>query len=451
MSTTAKKSFWYRLLGSVTGRTFTTSTYPPGSQNRDGFERNLDNPLFGCTPEQYALTLSTVLACVRIISQSIGQLPLNLYERTETNGRAGKRLATDETLYTLLHDKPSDGVTSQQFVQPLVASLAMRGEAYAWIQRGALGRPIGLLFLPPARVTWELGADGITRQWFYTPPNGQRKPIPAAEFMRTVGFTLDGMNGVSLIELGARIFASALLGDAAASRSLQQGVQPTVGFKMEQVLKKDQRTEFRNDVMSTIGGAINAGKPFLLEGGMEPVTIGIKASDAQLLETRAWSVEEICRWFGVDPVLIGHSKNASNWGTGLEQKNQWFLTYCLQFFIRAIEQSISAFVIPARDRQRLYARFAVAGLLRGDSAARAALYASGAQNGWMTRAEIRELEDFDHVDGSDMLTAQSNLVPLDKLGQNAPAGAAQQVQDSLKAFLGLMDQGQQKQGASNGS
>lgn len=440
---TAKKSFWYRLFG----RAFSTTSYPfpIGSQNRDGFERNRDNPLIGCTPEQYALTLSTVLSCVRIISQSIGQLPLNLYERTQTNGRPSKRLATDETLYTILHDTPSVGITSQQFVQPLVASLAMRGEGYVWVKRGALARPVALLFLPPARVSWTLQSDGITRDWFYTPPSGDRKTIPPEEFMRVVGFSLDGIDGVSLIELGARIFAGALLGDAAAARSLEQGVQPTVGFKMEQVLKKEQRREFRDDVMSTIGGAMNAGKPFLLEGGMEPVTIGIKASDAQLLETRAWSVEEICRWFGVDPVLIGHSKNASNWGTGLEQKNQWFLTYCLQFFIRAIEQSIGAFVIPARDRQRLYAKFAVSGLLRGDSAARAALYASGAQNGWLKRSEIRELEDLDFVEGSDDLTAQSNLLPIDKLGQNAGAGSAQSVQDSLKAFLGIIE------GAQNGN
>jgi phage portal protein BeeE len=138
--------------------------------------------------------------------------------------------------------------------------------------------------------------------------------------------------------------------------------------------------------------------------------------------------------------MVGHSEKSTSWGTGLEQQNLGFVTYCLRTWLKSIEQSVARSLIA--DPQRYYGEFALEGLLRADSAARAALYASAAQNGWMTRNEIRSLENWplSSEDGADKLTAQTNLTTLENIGQ-AAASPAPALQDALKNFLGVIDHG----------
>jgi HK97 family phage portal protein len=177
----------------------------------------------------------------------------------------------------------------------------------------------------------------------------------------------------------------------------------------------------------------------VLEGGMGVESIGINPDDAQLLESRQWSVQEICRWFLVPPFMVGHSEGSTSWGSGLEQQNLGFLTYCLRPKIKALEQSASKYLMGPVERKQVYVEFAIDALLRADSTGRAALYSSASQNGWMTRAEIREYENLPPVDGSDALTCQSNLVPLDQLG--AQSSPANDLQKSLRNFLEIVNDG----------
>ena len=147
------------------------------------------------------------------------------------------------------------------------------------------------------------------------------------------------------------------------------------------------------------------------------MTGGLPPEDLQLLQTRGFHVEEICRWFRVPPFMVGHTEKSTSWGTGLEQQMIGFLTFSLRPYLSRIEQAVKKQLVPPAEQSTIYAEFNLEGLLRADSAGRAALYASAAQNGWMMRSEIRAKENLPHVDGSDVLTCQSNLVPLDKLGQ----------------------------------
>ncbi len=421
-----------RFLKAILG-TWTMSSYPfpPGSQNNDGFERNADNPLT-CGPDAQhrALMLSTVMACVRLISGTISTLPLHFYERMADGSR---RFAPEHPLYTLIHSIPNDDMTAKVFWQAYVASILLNGEAYGEKKIGTRGL-VAIDYLDFNRVSWT--AEDGERVYRYTDLNRRQRVIPRERLFRTVGFTLDGINGISAIRYGAMVFNSAQLADVAANSTFRKGLMPTTYFKYPKVLKKEQREEAR-EAIKKISGALNAGDPAILEAEMETGTIGINPNDAQLLESRAWSVEEICRWFGVPPFMVGHSEKSTSWGTGLEQQNLGFLTYCLRDHLRGVEQSIAKDLVSVADRERYYAEFVIDALLRADSAGRAALYASAAQNGWMTRAEIRELENLPVVEGSDQLTAQSNLLPLDKLG--VPAVAAPSLQDAMKNFLGLIE------------
>lgn len=406
-------SAWLGMVGSI----FSPSSYPfpTGSQNRDGFERNLDVRMRDCYSDDLAMRLSAVWACVRLLAETISTLPLNVWETAPDGTRT---LANDHPLAPLLRVQPNADMTAQSYWEAYCAAMILRGDGYGWKKRVGK-RIVSLEFLPPDRVTWERRSDG-SKVYRYTQKTGSVAIIDEADIFHTLGFTLDGQCGLSPIRYGARVFLSAISADTAALETFQNGLMPTVGFSMERVLSKPQRAEFRDEFLATVGGAMNAGKPFLLEGGMTPHAIGIDPGDAQLLESRAWSVEEICRWFRVPPFMVGHSEKSTSWGTGIEQQTIGFATFALRPWLRRIENSISRSLFDA-DRNRFHAEFAIEGLLRGDSAARASFYASAGQNGWMTRDEIRRLENLPPVPGGDQVTVQSNLVPLDKLGETAPA------------------------------
>jgi HK97 family phage portal protein len=413
-------------------RIFTTSSYPrpPGSENRDGFERNHDVIMRGHYGDDVLLRLSAAWSCVRLLAEVIGSLPLQVFEK-QAGGTPTE--ASGFWLYSIVHDEPNRYIPANTFWEAYVYWLLLRGRAFARKVRDR-DRVIGLELLSADEVT-----PGENREsWRY-----KGETIRSDDLLWTIGFTRDGITGLSPIEYGGGVFSAATLADVAARKTFKNGLMPTVAFSMKEVLQKKQRAEFRENFKSELGGALNAGKPPLLEGGMTAFPLGINPKDAQLLETRAFSIEEICRWFRVPPFMIGHaSAGQTNWGTGIEQQTLGFLKFSLAPWLIRIEKSVALRMLSVAERQRYFCRFNVEGLLRADSAARALYLAQMTQNGLMTRNEGRAYDNRAPLDGGDVLTVQSNLVPLDQLGQATTSDAAQ-LQESMKRFLGIVASSQE--------
>ena len=377
-----------------------------------------------------ALQLSAVWACTRLIAETISTLPLSMYERTS----AGKRVARGHPLQMVIHDQPNPDSTASVFWESTIAAMLLRGNAHAE-KLIAGNRIVGLVFLDPRRLSTSKNSSGA-KEYRYTESNGRQRVIPPERIWAIPGFSLDGVCGVSVVRYGAQVFGAAQAADQAASKTFANGLMQSVYFKMERILKPEQREEFRENLQA-ITGAINAGKSPLLEGGMDAGTIGIDPSDAQLLESRGFSVEEICRWFRVPPFMVGHSEKSTSWGTGIEQQMIGFLTFTLAPWLRRIEQAISKDLLSPAERQHFYPKFSVEGLLRADSAGRSAFYTAMVNNGVLTRDEVRELEDREPMGGNAaVLTVQSAMTTLDGIGQQSDANAARA---GLRAFLGLAD------------
>lgn len=379
--------------------------------------------------DETVLKLSAVWSCVRLISETISTLPLSMYEKTS----GGKRVASHHPLQFILHDQPNADTTAAVHWEASVAAMLLRGNARCEkLMIG--GRVVGLHFLHPDRLT-SFRRDGV-KVWRYTDENGLQREIPNERVWGIPGFSLDGKEGVSVIGYGAEVFGAAIGADMAASSTFAKGLMPTTAITYPNTLKPGQRDEAR-ETLEALSGAVNAGRPVILEAGSEIKTIGINPSDAQLLESRAFSVEEICRWFRVPPFMVGHSEKSTSWGTGIEQQMIGFLTFTLGPWLRRIEQAISKDLLTPAERLRYYPKFAVEGLLRADSAGRASFYAAMVNNGILTRDEVRELEDREPMGGNAaVLTVQTALAPLDKLGQAEDGNAARA---SMRAFLGVPD------------
>ncbi len=373
-----------------------------------------------------AMRVSAVWACVRLIAETIATLPLGVYRRLPDGSRVAD---TSHPLYTVLSISPNEHMSPVQFWEAMVASMLLRGNAYAQ-QHRAGGRVIALTFLLPGRMRLEC-KHSVLRYFYNFPGEGERE-IPATDLLHIPAFSLDGRVGLSPICYGADVIGSAMSAEDAANGTFKNGMMPTVAFKVNRVLKKEQRAEFR-EYVETISGALNAGKSPVLEDGVTPESIGINPTDAQLLETRGWSVEEVCRFFRVPPWMVGHTEKNTSWGSGLEQQVIGFLTFSLTTWLRRIEKSVGKQLMSPVDRMTHYAEFALEGLLRADSAARASFYSSMVQNGIYTRDDCRVRENLPRRGGNaDVLTVQTNLSPIDLLGQSSDGQAARA---ALQAWL----------------
>lgn len=378
------------------------------------------------------MQLDAAWSCVRLISETIATLPLSMFERTP----GGKRVAPQHALHFVIHDQPNSDSTASVFWEAMVAAMLLRGAGRA--EKLYVGdRLVGLAFLDPNKLRCYRDLEGRKR-FSYPRPNGVMRDIPEARIWTIPGFTLDGINGVSVISYGSKVFASAIAADKAAAQTFKNGLLQTIYYKMTNFLKPGQREEFKRN----LAGSIERGEAPLLEGGTDAGTLGVKPSDAQLLESRGFSVESICRWFRVPPWMVGHTEKSSSWGTGIEQQMIGFLTFTLGPWLRRIEQAISKDLLTPAERVRFYPKFAVEGLLRADSAGRASFYGAMVNNGILTRDEVRELEDREPMGGNAaVLTVQSAMTTLNALGIQSDAN---QAKAAMRAFLGFNEDPQRE-------
>ena len=376
-----------------------------------------------------ALQLSAAWACVRLIAETLSTLPMGL-NRSRPDG--SKEPAIMHPLYALLRTQPNADMSAVDFWQAYLASLLLWGNAYAEKRLTAGGIIISIDFLNPEYISRRLLSDGAI-EWKYRDPETRATRTIAEEAMwHTTAFTLDGKMGLSPISMGANVLGGAMAADKASAHTFSSGMKSsglvTMGVS---TLQPKQREDIRQHVkkVSDDGGVM------VLEMGMGFQQLNMNPQDAELLATRSFNVEEICRWFRVPPFMVGHSEKSTSWGTGIEQQMIGFITFVLRPWCVRIEQSVRRNLLTPVERLTMSSEFALEALLRGDSAARSAFYSQMVQNGIMTRDDVRRLENLPIMGGNaNVLTVQSNLLPIDALGINAAGAAAQ---DALRNWLDL--------------
>lgn len=360
-----------------------------------------------------AMQLSTVWACVRLLSESVSTLPLKLYRRLPDGSRSA---ATDHPLYRVLCRVPNAEMTPQRFMLLVVASICLRGNAF--IEKKMIGsRLVALLPLLPQCMRVKREANGRLK-YTYT-EEGVERVIPEKSMMHIRGFGLDGVCGMLPVTTGREIFGSAMAVEEAAAKVFAQGMQASGILSSDTKITPQQREQLRKSLQAFMGSQ-NAGKIMVAEAGFKYQGITMNPEAAQMLESRSFNIEEMCRWFRVPPFMVGHMDKQSSWASSVEAQNLHFLTNSLRPLLVNIEQEITRCLIGEIDADEYFAEFAVEGLLRADSAGRGAWYNTALQNGWMSRNEVRRLENMAPIPGGDTYTVQSALVPLDQLGSPAP-------------------------------
>lgn len=360
--------------------------------------------------ETSVLALSAAWACVNLLAGTIASLPLMVY-RTDTAGN--RVVAKDHPLYRVLHDSPNFDQTAMDFWEGGTIALELRGDMHARIERMG-GRVVALhpIYRPTVR---RLSSGALRYAWT---EDGKAFDEPQENVFHVRGFGGSPLGGLSTLSFGRQVFGLSGAINTAASTTFANGIRPQGVLTSEKFLTKEQRDPVERALQEKYAGAMNAGRPMLLEGGMTWTQITINPEDAQMLESRAFSVEEIARLFGVPPHMIGHTEKSTSWGTGLEQQTLGFQKFTLRRRLKRIEQAIEKQLLTPADRAAgISVEFNLEGLLRGDSTARAAFYQSGLQNGWTTINEVRALENLPPVNGGDIPRMQMQNQPITQAGQ----------------------------------
>ncbi|HDH9217488.1 TPA: phage portal protein, partial [Escherichia coli] len=313
-----------------------------------------------------AMQLSAVWACVRLLSESISTLPIKIY-KSESDG--SRSLAKEHPIYRLLCKQPNLEMTPSRFMLMVVASLCLRGNSF--IEKKYIGsKLVALEPLLPQNMTVKRSEQTGMLEYKYTDPLGQKiRTIPTNKIMHIRGFGMDGICGMIPVKIGRDVIGAALSVEESAAKIFENGLQSSGFLSAEQPLNEEQRERIRSYLLSFVGSK-NAGKMMVLEGGMKYNNVTMNPEAAQMLESRTFSIEEICRWFRVPPFMVGHMDKQSSWASSVEGMNMQFLTNTLRPLLVNIEQEISRCLLNGDDDY--YAEFSVEGLLRADSAGRSA-------------------------------------------------------------------------------
>ena len=352
-----------------------------------------------------ALQISAVWACVSVIVNTISTLPLIVYSNKMDGLRSVDR---DSNLWRLLHDAPNRRMTSAEFWAAMIINLCLRLNAYARIERDAKGEAIAL---------WPMAADQVEVQVigqdvFYAYRYDQDVLILREDQVLHIKGMGNGTLGLDRLDYMRATTTEAANSGAAASKLFSAGGKPTGVLMIENVLNPDQREAIKKNFAEMATG--NSARLFVLEANMKYQQLSLSPEDMELLATRQFGVEEIARWFGVPPVMIGHS-NVTTWGSGVEQIIEGFYKFTIRPLLVNIEQALKKRVMTPAQKVSNTVEFNFEGLLRVNLKDRAEVYSNLLQNGVFTRNEARQLENMPPILGGDKITVQSNLVELQNL------------------------------------
>jgi HK97 family phage portal protein len=369
------------------------------------------------TPES-SLTFSAVLACVRVLGESVAGLPLITYRRLPDGS---KERATDHPLYAVLHDAPNEDMTSFQWRETSMVHKLLWGNAYSEIITDGAGRVRELWPLLPQQMTPKRDRMG-TLYYEYRDPMGTPIEYRREQIFHVPGLSMNGMVGMTMIGIFRESVGLGLTLNRHGSRMFANGARAGGVLETPGQLSEPAYNRLKGSFDQQYAGVENAGKTILLEEGTKFSPVTMPNDDAQFLESRRFQVEEVARIFRVPLSFIGDLSHATF--SNIEQLSLDFVVHSLRPWLVRDEQAIRQRLLLPSERNQYYAEYLVDGLLRGDIVSRYNAYATGRNWGWLSADDVRAMENMNPLpdgQGQDYLTPL-NMVPAGTSPAPVPTG-----------------------------
>lgn len=371
--------------------------------------------------ERTSMQITAVYACVRILAESVAQLPFNLYKYVE----GGKEKAISHSLYRILHDEPNPEMSSFVFRETLMSHLLLWGNAYAQIIRNNSGEVVALYPLMPNKmnVTRNKTTKQIEYEYMHSNEDeantlkDEKVTLKARDVFHIVGLGFDGLVGYSPIAMAKNAIGLSMATEEYGSKFFNNGARPGGVLEHPGIIKDPEK--LREEWSNTFGGSGNSNKVAVLEEGMKYQPIAISPNEAQFLETRKFQLNEIARIFRIPPHMIGDLDKSSF--SNIEQQSLEYVKYTLEPWLVRWEQEVQRKLLTENEKTKYFSQFKLEGLLRGDYESRMKGYSIGIQNGFMCPNDIRELENLDMIPadkGGNTYMVNGNMIPLELAGSN---------------------------------
>ena len=345
--------------------------------------------------DKSALTLSAVYACVKVLAETIAELPVDKFTRTAT----GKERVTDDIDH-LVSTSPSPLYTSYQFRLAMQACVSLYGNAYATIDTAKNGKPSKLTIVDPGKVEikrveesgeiiYVIDGKGVLEPW---------------QMLHIKGMSFDGIVGLSPLAYHMEAISNGLALQEYGNRFFGQGSLASGVITRPGAISKEAMQALRTEWETTYKGRDNQHKIMILDAGMKFDQISIAPEQAQFIASRNYNVQDIARVYRLPLHMVGDLSRSTN--NNIEQQSLEFVQYTMLPWIKNWEQELDRKLIKGNKE---YFKFNVNALARGDMAARSAYYVQAIQNGWMSPNEVRELENMNRREGGDIYLTPMNL------------------------------------------
>jgi len=356
--------------------------------------------------EDTALRLSAVWACTRLLSETVGGLPINCYR----NNPDGSRTPYPEhPLAELFAGKPNRYQNRVEFFETMTMQLALHGNAYALKQKRG-GRIVSLLPLMAQQMEVNLLSDGTIAYKYQT---GSDITVYAPESIWHLKLMGNGVVGLSPLSYARNAIGVGIASENRVKALAKNGFKPTGILTIDKLLKPEQRTAIRQQFADLSEGSSDPLR--VLEAGMNYQQVSMNPKDVQLLETRRFQIEDIARFFGVPSVLINDTAASTVWGSGVEQIVQGFYKLGLRPYLERYEASIKNSLLEPGERSQFDFEFDFNALLRGDEKTRYSTYKEAVLNGLKTVNECRRIEGLAPIEGGDVAYMQGQMTPISQL------------------------------------
>ncbi|MCP4595751.1 MAG: phage portal protein [Neptuniibacter sp.] len=353
-----------------------------------------------------ALALSAVRACVTLLAESVAQLPCELYERDEENGRSK---AVDHPLYDVIRYQPNRKDTAFEYFEQVQGACGLEGNNFSLIERDERSYVKELIPINPKKVRVLKGPDLMP----YYDIEGIDGLLPMRMVHHTRAFSLDGYLGLSPLQTNADVVGLSLATEEHAAAVFSRGTTMSGVIERPKEAGSIKTQEGVDRLLSKFAdkhsGLGNAFSVALLQEGMSYRQLSMDNEKAQLIASRHFGVAEVCRLYKVPQHMVQEIEKSTSWGSGIEQLSLAFVIYTLLPWLKRHEAAMMRDLLLPEERKKYYIEFNVSGLLRGDQKSRYEAYALGRQWGWLSVNDIRRMENMAPIDGGDKYLTPLNM------------------------------------------
>lgn len=376
-----------------------------------------------------AMRVSAVFGCVRLISTAVSCAPVKIYTR-----QGDLRTRNDgHQLSAMLRLRPNRFMVAATFWKAFMQDKLLMGNGYAVIERTKWGQPLALIPVKAKNATvhyaWELGWDttfGVEKNRLFYEfrfDDGNWKIYDQSDVIHVPNVGWNGKYGISTVRAMAQAVGLSLGAEKSSAEFFVNGMQSALAISLKGDPSPDAMARFVQHLQDKYSGSGNHHKPLVMPNDGTATTLSMSAADTQLLESRKFEVIDICRFFGVHPVMIGENEKTSSFGGGIEQMGRWFNTLTLNEHFTAIEQELEVKLFSPENN---FAEFDESDITRGDTQARAEYFKSALgslqQPGWLSINEVRAAEGHAPKDNCDDINKPESVAP----SQQPPAEGGKQ-------------------------